>query len=110
MSMTLIYCCPLIAGVCAIFSFLQSHLFSNSLVHYILDHKIEVLMPLTYASIPLHNGLVKSKASVLRKGNEYPFLLYHLYAQPESALFDEASNLSVLIGHTTAFPKGISDR
>ena len=80
----------------------KCHLYANSLTEYIINNKLEILMPSTHTSLPLHHGLVHSAMSpVTESTGWYYYLVGRLYMHPSlrSSVLKEVKNLSTLKGH-----------
>ena len=80
----------------------KSHLFSNSLAEYIIDNKLDILMPSTITSRPLHMGLLHSPMSVITEQRGWYYdLIGRFYVHPtlRPSCLEESRNLSVLEAH-----------
>ena len=80
----------------------KCHLFANSLTEYIIDNNLEILMPSTRTSLPLHHGLVHSAMSpVTESTGWYYYLVGRFYMHPSlrPSLLKEVKNISTLKGH-----------
>ena len=80
----------------------KCHLYANSLTEYIIENKLEILMPSTHTSLPLHHGLVHSEMSPVTESTGWYYnLVGRLYMHPSlrSSILKEVKNISALKGH-----------
>jgi hypothetical protein len=102
-------------------SILRVHIACTALLIFVLSalcltaHFVSCLYARTcsairYGSVPLHYALTRSTAGVLLSREHSPWLLYHVNALHESVVFDEAANLTALVGHSVRFPKAVTER